>query len=682
MLTIQNLSIQFGDKHLFKEVSAKVTPQDRIGLVGVNGAGKSTLLKIMAGVRVMDEKVVVRAKKATVGYLPQEIEAFPPGRTLYQEAESAFAEALALQRQLTEINQQLAAIGEDSAECRELLEQQGELQSALDNHDIFRIQPQVEKVLLGLGFSEADFSKDCHAFSGGWRMRLLLAKLLLARPDLLLLDEPTNHLDLESLTWIEDFLQTYQGALVLISHDRAFLNQICTSIWELSLGRLTIYQGNYDQYLRQKEERQEIQRAAWENQQAQIQQTMRFVDRFRAKSTKASQVQSRVKQLEKMEKVELEESEARVDFRFPPAPPSGRIALEVEGLGKSYGETPVFQGLDLTLERGEKLAVVGVNGAGKSTLVRILAGLEQADGGKIRFGHNVQVSYFGQHQAQELDQKLTAFETVFQATAELNVTQTRSLLGAFLFRGEEADKPVAVLSGGEKSRLALAKMIATPSNLLILDEPTNHLDITSQEVLQEAMRRYDGAIIVVSHNRHFVNAFTGKVLELRNGKGTLYQGNIDEYLDKLRRDRATTQPQGSGASPARGGKPAKTPAGQSSKLNADQQGNTRPPPQATNAQPNQAKGKEARRQQAQQRQRLKELLGPLRQKAAAAEAEVDKLEGRKAALEKQLADPETYNRQDQFTELSKEYAEVQRRLESLYEQWDQLQQELETLQTT
>ena len=693
MLTIQNLSIQFGEKHLFKDLSAKVQPQDRIGLVGVNGAGKSTLVKIMAGVRVMDEKVVVRAKRATVGYLPQEIEAFPPGRTLYEEAESAFAEALALQRELDEVNRQLAAIKEDNDHCRALLTRQGELQQALETHDIFRIRPQVEKVLLGLGFSEADFGKDCHAFSGGWRMRLLLAKLLLARPDLLLLDEPTNHLDLESLTWLEDFLKSYQGALVMISHDRAFLDNICGSIWELSLGNLTTYKGNYSQYLVQKEERLTIQRAAWENQQANIQQTMRFVERFRAKSTKASQVQSRLKQLEKMDKIELEESEARVDFRFPPAPPSGRMAVEIKGLRKSYGAHAVLSDLNFALQRGEKLAVVGVNGAGKSTLVKILAGLVPADGGEIKFGHNVKVSYFGQHQAQELDPGLTAFDTVFRTATALNVTQVRSLLGAFLFRGDEADKKVAVLSGGEKSRLALAKMIATPSNLLILDEPTNHLDMTSQEVLQEAMRRYDGAIIVVSHNRHFVNAFTDKVLELSQGRGTIYEGNIDEYLDKLKRDRQQAESQarttagkgakaggaagadhGSGGGSPTGGsdKAEPGPAKAASSADVNRDGDTTAPPD-----PNRGKGKEARRLQAQERQRLQQLLGPLRKKVAQAEAEVEKLEQRKGELEQQLADPETYSRQEEFAKLSKEYSDLERRLERLYAQWDQAQNELE-----
>ncbi|TBV80700.1 MAG: ABC transporter ATP-binding protein [Desulfobulbaceae bacterium] len=668
MLTIQNLSIQYGDKHLFKDIAGRIDLRDRIGLVGVNGAGKTTLMKIMAGLALTEEKVLIRAKKATVGYLSQELETFAPGRSLYEEAESAFAEVLALERELDQVNQRLSALTETNPECQVWLEHQGDLQHALESHDVFRIRSQVEKVLIGLGFKEHDFNKDCHAFSGGWQMRLQLAKLLLARPALLLLDEPTNHLDLKSMTWLEELLSAYQGGLVLISHDRVFLNNICNSIWELSLGNLNIYRGNYDQYLRQKAERLAIQRAAWENQQANIQQTMRFVDRFRAKSTKASQVQSRLKQLDKLEKIEVEESEARVDFRFPSAPPSGRLALEVRQLTKSYGPLQVFSGLDFLLQRGEKMAVVGVNGAGKSTLVKILAGLVKPDGGQIRFGHNVKTSYFGQHQAQELDPNLTAFATVFQSSPEMTITQVRSLLGAFLLRGDDADKKVAVLSGGEKSRLALARMIAAPANLLILDEPTNHLDMTSQEVLQEAMRQYDGAIIVVSHNRHFVNVFIDKVLDICQGGGTGYEGNIDEYLDKLRRDRETAIAQENSAVSSR-------PRPQEVKTAPSP---TDEIPTVTSKQ-DKVWGKEARREQARARQRHTRLLGPLRQKAAKAEADVDHLEKRKSVLEQRLIDPETYKRQAEFSELNKEYSKLDHRLERLYEQWEQINREIDQL---
>ena len=647
MLAITNLSIVYGDKQLFKNISVRVHPHERVGLVGVNGAGKTSLLKIMAGVTLADDNVVHRAKRATVGYLPQEISDFPAGRTLYEEAETAFADALRCQEELEAINQQLAGIAADDPGMDELLDRQGELQHLLEQSDIFRMRAQIEKVLVGLGFAAADFTKDCRAFSGGWLMRLMLAKLLLAKPSLLLLDEPTNHLDIESLTWLEEFLKSYHGAMVIISHDRAFLDNLTTITWELSLGNLTVYKGNYAYYLKEKALRLEIQRAAYENQQAMIQQTKRFVERFRATSTKASQVQSRVKQLEKMELIELEETEKEVAFRFPPAPASGRQMVEVNHLAKSFGSQQVFRDLGFSMQRGDKLAVVGVNGAGKSTLVKILAGLYQSDSGSVRFGHNVIPAYFGQHQAQELDQRYTVLDTVYQATSDLGLTQARSLLGAFLFRGEAVDKKVAVLSGGEKSRLALAKMIATPANLLIMDEPTNHLDISSQEVLQEAMRQYDGSIIVVSHNRAFVNAFVNKVLEIKNGRATLYEGDIEDYLRKTRAEQAAST----------------APAAKDGEAQAKGEAGKR--------------GKEARREQAKLRQQKNEQLAPLKKRLNTLEAELNTLEARKKELEQLLADPELYNRPEEFAERSKEYSDTDRRLNRAYDDWAALEDEIE-----
>ncbi len=653
MLSITQLAIQYGTKHLFKEVTVRVHPGEKIGLAGVNGAGKSTLLKIMAGVQHVDDGVVTRAKGLTIGYLPQETTAFPPGRTLVAEAETAFAEALALQKELDRINLRLGQVAAHEDEFGELLRQQGELQHRLDQSDIFVMQSQIEKILLGLGFSENDFGKESNSFSGGWIMRLMLAKILLAKPDLLLLDEPTNHLDIESLTWLEDFLRNHRGAMVVISHDRSFLDNLTSVTWELSLGELTVYKGNYSQYLREKESRMAIKRAAYENQQARIQQTMRFVDRFRAKSTKASQVQSRLKQLEKMELIELDETEGTISFRFPPSPASGRTVLEVEKLNKSFGALKVLADLSFVLQRGEKLAVVGVNGAGKSTLVKMLAGLIKPDGGAIRFGHNVTVSYFGQHQAQELDPRYTILETLSQVNNELTLTQSRSLLGAFLFRGDDVDKKVGVLSGGEKSRVALAKMIATPANLLILDEPTNHLDIVSQEVLQEAMRQYDGSIIVVSHNRYFVNSFVGKVLEIKQSHGTIFDGNIDYYLHKVHNEIPTPSQErekGPASLPADSGKIPK-------------------------------KGKEARRQQAELRQKKTRELAPLRKTANRCEQEIDSLEGRKSQLEQAMADPELYKDQDRFAELSSEYSSLTRKLERTYAEWEQAQAAIEEIES-
>jgi ATP-binding cassette subfamily F protein 3 len=653
MLTINNLDIRYGDKHLFNSVSARINDNDRIGLVGVNGAGKSTLLKIICGITETDPGVVNRPKRFSVAYLPQEATALDTGRTIYQEAENAFAEALVLQEDLDEINRQLAAVSPENTEYSYLLKQQGELQHRLERIDIFRVQSQIEKVLMGLGFSVEDFDRPSSSLSGGWLMRLMLAKLLLALPDLLLLDEPTNHLDLDSLTWVENFLLTYDGGMVIISHDRTFLDQVTTTTWELSLGRLTAFKGNYSKYIADREIRLQVEKAAYDNQQAQIRQTMRFVQRFRAKSTKAKQVQSRLKQLARMDRIELAETEHGVAFHFPPAAPSGRQALAVEKLGMSYADTKVFADISFHLQRGDKMAVVGVNGAGKSTLMRILAGLEESDSGRVKLGHNVRISYFGQHQAQELAPGLTAFQTLSAVAGDMTVTEVRSLLGTFLFRGEEVDKMVQVLSGGEKSRLALAKMIVQPANLLILDEPTNHLDMNSQEVLQEAMSQYDGTIIVVSHNRHFVNGFINKVLEIREGRATLYEGNIDDYLYKLKNLAASADIK------------QKEEVGS----NADQE-------EATVKQ----KGKAARQEQAKIRQEKSRKLRPLKNEVEQAENEIEKLEARKKEMEQLMADPQLYQDQEKFAECSKEYSSLERRLERLYPHWEEIQALVEALE--
>ena len=649
MITINKLNIQYGDKHLFRDISAQITPRDRIGLVGVNGAGKSTLLQIIAGTTETDFGVVTKAKKATIGYLPQEIGSFPPGRTLYKEAETAFDHVINMQKELENINRKLAATAPDSPQFSALLEQQGELQHQLDQSDVFRIQSKIEKVLAGLGFRENDFDRDCQSFSGGWIMRLMLAKHLLAQPDFLLLDEPTNHLDIETLTWLEEFLKSYPGSLVIISHDRAFLDTITATTWELSLGALSIYKGNYSKYVEEKEVRLQVTRAAYDNQQTQIQQTMRFVQRFRAKSTKAKQVQSRLKQLGKMEKIEIEETNKTVSFRFPPAAPSGRLAITVKQLSKSYEDSRVFTDISFDLQRGDKLAIVGVNGAGKSTLVKLLAGLIRPDSGAIQPGHNVKLSYFGQHQAQELSGSLTVLETMSFIGEDKTLTQVRSLLGAFLFSGNDVDKKVQVLSGGEKSRLALARMIASPANLLIMDEPTNHLDMTSQEILQEAMAQYDGSIIVVSHNRYFSDQFVNKVLEIKDGRATLYEGNISDYLERITKSRIELQKK-------------------------------QPPLSVSGPVSSSKKNRETKKAEAVRRQQKSQRLAPSKKKVEQAEKEIEKLEKQKSSLEQELAAPELYKDQDTFAEKSREYKDTERRLERTYLKWELAQGEIEKIE--
>jgi ATP-binding cassette subfamily F protein 3 len=665
MLQINNLSLQYGEKHLFKDVSARLNEQDHVGLVGVNGTGKSTILKMMVGIIETDFGVITKSKKATIGYLPQEIEGLSPERTLLQEAETSFEHLLKMQRDLDKINEQLGQVDPQSSFFAEILHQQGELQHQLDGSDFFHIEAKIEKILNGLGFKKADMNKPCKDFSGGWQMRIMLAKLLLTHPSFIFLDEPTNHLDIESLTWLEEFLKSYKGGMIIISHDRSFLDNLTNTTWELSLGKLNIYKGNYSKYLVDKETRLEVQRAAYNNQQAKIEQTMRFVTRFRAKSTKAKQVQGRLKQLSHMEMLELEDSEQKISFRFPPATPSGRLAILADNLGKEFEGKSVFNKLNLEVNRGDKVAVVGVNGAGKSTLVKMLAGLLQPSQGKIRQGHNVKISYFGQHQAQELSKKLTVLQTMEHTDVEQTVTSTRSILGAFLFRGDDVDKKVMVLSGGEKSRLALAKMIITPANLLVMDEPTNHLDMMSQDILQEGLKQYDGSIIVVSHNRFFLDGFINKVLEIKDGQATMYEGNLKYYLSKIK------QAEEKNTGKVRGSKPQQ-------QNHAHEQNN------------NQAKGgskgntkktsKEIRKDKAKRRAAIGGQLKPLKKQLANLEKDIENFEKTKKELEQILSDPELYNNQDAFAEKNKEYQKINEQLTGVYPKWEEVQEKIDKIE--
>ena len=657
MLSVNNLSVQYSGKHLFRDVSAQVYPDDRVGLSGVNGTGKSTLLKIMCGQQETDPGVVNRASWFTVAYLPQEVTISLGDWTLYEEAETAFQEVLNKQAEMEEVGEQLAVMSSGDPKLELLLERQGNLQHFLEGRDVFMIRPQIERILGGLGFSQADLKKEVKSFSGGWIMRLLLAKLLLQKPSLLLLDEPTNHLDLDSLTWLEEFLRQYQGAIVVISHDRLFLDRLTTSTWELSLGRLTVYKGNYSKYLVEKEERLLVERAAYNNQQAQIKQTEQFITRFRAKSTKARQVQSRVKQLEKLERIELSESERSIHFGFPPASPSGKQVLELRGLNKTFDDHAVFKDINLTLDRGDKLAVVGVNGAGKTTLLKIIAGMIDVEG-EVRLGHNVILSYFGQHQAQELSAELTVLDTVYHGSEDMTMTRVRSLLGAFLFTGDEVDKKVQVLSGGEKSRVALARMLVEPANLMLLDEPTNHLDIRSQEVLQEAMAQYEGTIIVVSHNRFFANSFVNKVLEIKDGRATIYEGNVEDYLERRDKEQAERKDLQAAVSKS---------DNDEAEQGKDEQSLDR---------------KALRRERALTREKLGKKLSPLKAQVKKSEKEIELLEERKDELEKLMADSELYQDQERWTEVSREYGSVKRRLERNYALWEEAQEKIEEIESS
>ena len=646
MIAAVNIALQFGERCLLDDVTFHIGPHDRIGLVGSNGAGKSTLLRILLGENTPDTGVVTRAKYVTVGYLPQEGPALT-GRTLYTEVESVFADIIQTQRDLTAVQDAMAKEPPESDAARELLEIYGELQHKLEASDSFRIQSAIEKVLIGLGFTATDFPRLTEEFSGGWQMRIALAKLLLQQPSLLLLDEPTNHLDLDSLEWLEEYLQTYEGAVMIVSHDRRFLDTMTKRTFELTGGELIEYAGNYTFSMKAREERRIHLEAAWRNQQQQIKQTERFIERFRYKATKARQVQSRIKALDKIERVELEDDENEIRFSFPPAPSSGRVVMTLKGIVKHYDALEVFNGVDFEVDRGDRIAFVGVNGAGKSTLARIIAGVEPYDSGERLPGHNVSVSYFAQHQAEELNPSFDVLQTVESvATGDIR-TRLRSLLGSFLFTGDDVFKKVSVLSGGEKSRLALAKMLLVPSNLIVLDEPTNHLDMRSKAVLQEALAAFEGCLIVVSHDRDFLDPLVTKVVEFRSGSIRTYLGSVSEYLASRHREATAA------ASSA-----------------AAQQ-----PQSLTTA----VSDRDRKRREAEIRQERYKKVGPLQKKLAVVEKAIAALEAEKAVLEETMADVDLYKGPEKIREVNAAYKSVGDKLQDRYHEWGKVSEELERL---
>ena len=529
MIHVQDLSKQFGDKILFDELSWHIKPGQRIGLVGPNGAGKTTLLRVICGELSPDAGVVTRAKRVELGLLEQEVDPFGDASVL-EEALGAFADVRAVGHEIREIQHELqAGKGDHDA----LLLRLGRLQEQFEGQGGYAIEGRAKKVLSGLGFGPTDMDRPAREFSGGFMMRIALARLLLRKPGLMMLDEPTNHLDLESLAWFEQFLAEYEGTVVVISHDRWFLNRVTSHIAELANGVVTVYTGNYDAYLKQRQERREQLEKAAARQEKQIAETERFIERFRAKATKAKAVQSRVRQLEKVERIEVG-SDARTmgAFRFPQPPRSGRTVAELSGVVKRYGDLVVYGGLDLLLEREERVGLLGPNGAGKSTLLKVLEGRLPIDSGTRTIGHNVTVSYFAQHQVELLDPRKTVLEEM-ESTADYDTAPlVRGLLGRFLFSGRDVDKPVAVLSGGEKSRLALAKMLLAPANLLLLDEPTNHLDVSAREALEQALREFTGTICFISHDRYFIQAVANKIVEVGGGKAEVYPGGYEYYLWK------------------------------------------------------------------------------------------------------------------------------------------------------
>ena len=541
MISVNNVSVYFGAKPLFEDISFVISAKERIALVGKNGAGKSTLLKLLAGIDEPTQGTISRPKGIRIGYLPQVMQV-SDGRTVLGECQQVFSHITELEAEVDRLTEEMATRTDyDSAEYMELIERHAQRSDLLSMQSTGSIEASIEKTLLGLGFERTDFDRPTSEFSGGWRMRIELAKILLQRPDILLLDEPTNHLDIESIRWLERFIAAGSAALVLISHDRAFIDATTNRTLEIELGRLHDYKTNYSHYLVLREERLEQQRRAYENQQKEIQEIERFIERFRYKPTKSDQVQSRIKQLEKIERIEIEDIDRRaMHFSFLPAVTSGAYPVIIEGLSKSYGAHTVFSDVTMTIERGEKVAFVGKNGSGKSTLIKCIMGEVSDYTGTLKLGHNVEVGYFAQTQSAELDGGYTVYETIDrEAQGEIR-TRINDLLGAFMFGGEESEKKVSVLSGGERGRVARIKLLLRPANLLILDEPTNHLDIRSKNVLKEAILRFTGTVIIVSHDREFLDGLVSRVYEFRSGRVSEHIGGIYDWLEKRDREDGTT----------------------------------------------------------------------------------------------------------------------------------------------
>jgi len=537
MITINHISHHFGKKVLFKQINTVIGARDRIALVGSNGSGKTTLLRMLMAEIEPESGTIDRPDYVSIGYLPQDGISVS-GQTLFAEAQSAFADVLELQQKIDQAEQDMLEMDTSAEAYYELIDQMGEWEQQLEDHQPHKMKSRIERILTGMGFSADDFERDTGEFSGGWQMRIALAKLLLQNPSLIILDEPTNHLDIVSQHWVEQYLTHYQGALIVISHDRAFLDEVTNRTLELKLGTLNSFKGNYSFYVGETEKRLELLRKAYANQQREIKEIKEWIARFRSNVKKASMVQSRIKALNKMERITLPREEKKMFFRFPKAPPASAKVITINGLQKSYGDTVIFNGLDLRIDKGDRIAVVGVNGAGKSTLARIMAGTEPFQGGTVEKGINTVLGYFAQSQAEELNPAHNVLEEVEQAAIGNDDANPRAALGALLFSGDEALKKTTVLSGGEKNRVALAKMLMHPCNCMILDEPTNHLDIKSKEVLQEAINLFEGTVILVSHDRAFLDGIVNKVLEVSPGNTRMLTCNVSEYIERLERETA------------------------------------------------------------------------------------------------------------------------------------------------
>jgi ATP-binding cassette subfamily F protein 3 len=646
MIDLYNISLQFNGKYLFKDVNFRISSGDKISLVGANGTGKSSLLKIISGNIEPESGKVLKQKRISIGYLPQD-NVKHIGKTLLEEASSALTDIIELQNKEKSLTKLLEDQTLTNDEKMDLVNQLGEVHHMLEGLDSYSAESKVEKILLGLGFSEVDFNRSTDQFSGGWQMRIALAKILIYQNDLLLLDEPTNHLDIDSLEWLINFLKSYNGALIIVSHDKNFINQVTNKTLEIFLNKFYTFKGNYDAYLKYKDERDEQIAHQYEMQQKKIKETQRFIERFRYKATKAKQVQSRIKQLEKIELVELPEDAGQIDIKFPEAPQSGRTPIKLISIFKSYGYKKVFNGVDFEIERGEKVAFVGPNGAGKTTLAKIIAGVITFDSGERIIGYNTYVSFYAQDVADNLNPEIDIIESVDGIAKDKTIGQLRSLLGSFLFSGDDVFKKVGVLSGGEKSRVALCKILLSKANLIILDEPTNHLDYSSKLILQKALVEFKGSLILISHDIDFLRPIVDKVIDIRKGLIKYYPGNIDYYLSKR--------------------------LGLSEDLN-NQIAIRKEREEYLNR-------KNQKRIEAEIRQQKHSATKNIIKSINDLELSISKLELEYKELEQKLVDPEIYSNEVDIKQTTSRYNKVKSDLEKAMSQWTQLNEELQKIET-
>ncbi|MHA7630228.1 ABC-F family ATP-binding cassette domain-containing protein [Corallococcus sp. M7] len=650
LVIAQDISLAYGKKVLFDEDNFTLGPRDRVGLVGANGTGKSSLMKIIAGASQPDGGTVQYSRRARAGYLPQEIAGLPEG-TVVEAVMSTVPGRDSLESRLKDTEAALAA-SSDEEEQLELAQTLADLHAELDDFENRYGRHHAERILKGLGFKDADLSKPTQALSGGWRMRAALAGLLLQDPDLLLLDEPTNHLDVPTLAWFDGFLRRSNKAMVLISHDRDFLNRQINRVVSLEMEGVREYAGNYEDYKRQRAEEMVLLQARAEKVEQRRAELQGFIDRFGAKATKAKQAQSRAKMLAKLEKVQVLEERQTMKFRFPEVERSGRDVVLMEGITKRYGPLTVYDGLNARLERGQRIAVVGANGAGKTTLLKMVAGELAPDSGKVTLGHNVVVGYYAQHHADKLDRRNTIIEEVRPLAADKPESYVRGVLGAFLFSGDDVDKPIGVLSGGERARVALAKLLLIPSNFLLMDEPTNHLDLDSSEMLIEALKLYGGTLLFVSHNRSFINNLCTHVWEVADGKLTSHAGNLDEYLYHQEQVRLAAEGAEAGTPSGKGAAAAAGPVSE----------------------------KDRKRLEAEARQRRSVVEGPIKKEIAKLEERIAKVEAEQKERETQLADPVLYNDFARAKPLMDAHRAGKEELEDLYARWEAAQEKLAAAQ--